>query len=289
MTYGKMKGRVTLVKNGGDVLNRKIGVIDSGVGGLTVAYELMRQLPNEELIYVGDTLRCPYGPRPKHEVKQFTTEIVRFLLGKNVKMIVIACNTATAFALEDLQKELDIPVIGVIQPGARAAIKTTKNNQIGIIGTEGTIRSNAYPNALEQINSNLHVATLPCPLFVPMVEKGITEGKQAEQIVRDTLLPFKKQMKMDTLVLGCTHYPLLEQTIKRVMGKDVQIISSSEETARETSTILEVHGLLRKDNQNATHHFYTTGDLALFTKISRTIFNEEITDLKKLTMEKVVI
>src|SRR5699024_4931721 len=161
----------------GDYLNRAaIGVIDSGVGGLTVAYELMRQLPNEQLIYIGDTLRCPYGPRPKHEVKQFTFQMVHFLMQKNVKMIIVACNTATAFALEDLKRKYDIPIIGVIQPGASAAIKSTENNNIGIIGTEGTIQSNAYPNALHEINKHIEVSTLACPLFVPMVEKGIVTG-----------------------------------------------------------------------------------------------------------------
>src|SRR5699024_7773427 len=151
------------------VLFRSIGVIDSGVGGLTVAHELMRQLPNEKIIYIGDTQRCPYGPRPAHEVKRFTMELVRFLMKKNIKMIVVACNTATAFALDDLKKELPIPVIGVIQPGARAAIKSTKNNKIGIIGTEGTIASQAYPEALKKINDHLEVTGLACPLFVPMV------------------------------------------------------------------------------------------------------------------------
>src|SRR5690625_2252076 len=149
-------------------------------------------------------------------------------------MIVVACNTATAFALEELKKELSIPIIGVIQPGARAAIKSTKNNKIGIIGTEGTISSNAYPNALKQINSKLEVTSLACPLFVPMVEKGIIHGPQAIKVVEDSLTPLKTTNQIDTLVLGCTHYPLLEDTIQQVMGDDIQIISSSEETARET-------------------------------------------------------
>lgn len=270
-------------------MERAIGVIDSGVGGLTVAYELMRQLPNEKLIYVGDTLRCPYGPRPRHEVKQFTLEMVEFLLEKEIKMIVIACNTATAFALEELKKKLSIPVIGVVQPGARAAIKMTKNNHIGIIGTEGTIQSGAYPVALKQINSELKVTTLACPLFVPMVEKGILTGEQAKKVVEETLLPLKNTTDIDTLVLGCTHYPLLEKTIQAVMGDEIKIISSSEETARETSTILEVHSLLSNESRNSKHHFFTTGDLHIFTKISLSIFNEHITDLQKVSMEKVVI
>lgn len=272
----------------GGVLKKAIGVIDSGVGGLTVAYELMRQLPNEQLIYVGDTLRCPYGPRPQHEVIQYTLEMVRFLVNKNIKMIVVACNTATAFALDTLKKEFEIPVIGVIQPGARAAIKSTKNNEIGVIGTEGTIKSNAYPEALKAINSELQVTTLACPTFVPMVEKGITSGEKAFTIVEEALLPLQRT-NIDTLVLGCTHYPLLEKIIGNVMGEKVKIISSSEETARETSAVLEVHGLLQKEARLIEHHFYTTGDLQLFKKISRLIFNEQITDLKNVTIDKIVM
>src|SRR5690625_2884125 len=218
----------------------------------------MRQLPNEQLIYVGDTLRCPYGSRPKDEVIKFTLEMVQFLLQKNIKMIVIACNTATAFALKELTNLLTIPVIGVIQPGARAAIKATKSNRIGIIGTEGTVRSNAYPNALKEVNQRIQASSLACPLFVPMVEKGIFHGEQAIQIVDETLRPLKSVHKMDTLILGCTHYPLIEATIQQIMGEHVQLISSSEETARETSALLDVHQLLNKSPLTTPHQFYTT-------------------------------
>lgn len=270
-------------------MERPIGVFDSGVGGLTVAHELMRQLPKEELIYVGDTLRCPYGSRPEEEVKQFTFELVQFLLNKNVKMIVIACNTATAFALDDLKEQLDIPIIGVIQPGARAAIKNTKNEQIGIIGTEGTVRSKAYPEALQQINQNLEVTSLACPMFVPMVEKGITEGEQAKLVVEETLRPLRNTTDIDTLVLGCTHYPLLEHVIQDVMGESVKIISSGEETARETSTILEVENLLYTGTRSPQHAFYTTGDLEVFQKISKSIFKKTVKDLHNLKIERVTL
>lgn len=270
-------------------MDRAIGVIDSGVGGLTVAHEIMRQLPNEQIIYLGDTLRCPYGSRTKDEVKQFTIEMVDFLMQKELKMIVVACNTATAFTLDLLKQKLSIPVIGVIRPGARAAIKATRNKKIGIIGTEGTIRSNAYPATLKEINPGLDVQALACPLFVPMVEKGILEGEQATAIVRDSLLPFQRTHQFDTLVLGCTHYPLLEKTIQQVMGQEVNIISSSDETAREVSTLLEYHKVLRTEATSVDHLFYTTGDLDIFRTISQVIFKEEVTNLRKVSIEKVVI
>lgn len=265
-------------------MKQAIGVIDSGVGGLTVAHELMRQLPKEKLIYLGDTARCPYGPRSKEEVKQFTWEMVDFLLEKNIKMLVVACNTATAFTLKSLKEELDIPVIGVIQPGARAAIKFTRNNHIGIIGTEGTVRSHAYTNALRNIKSELEVNALACPMFVPMVEQGILEGSQAIEVVEDTLAPLLQYSNMDTLILGCTHYPLIKDAIQSVIGQHITIISSSEETARETSTVLDVHQLFNKDDIYPVHQFYTTGDLEIFIEISKSIFKEPY--LQMVTIEK---
>ncbi|GAB3789625.1 glutamate racemase [Virgibacillus kimchii] len=272
-------------------MERAIGIIDSGVGGLTVAYELMRQLPKENLIYLGDTLRCPYGPRSKEEVRKFTLQLVDFLVIKNIKMLVVACNTATAFTLNELQESLNIPVIGVIQPGARAAIKTSENNCIGIIGTEGTINSGAYKKELSNINSNICVRELACPLFVPMVEKGILEGEKAEGIIKESLTPLKKRGQIDTLILGCTHYPLLTSSIQKVMGSSISLVSSSEETARETSASLEFHQLLNPGRQsiNLNHQFYTTGDLGIFTKITQSIFNSTIDNLTAATIEKTTI
>ncbi|RDW16270.1 glutamate racemase [Oceanobacillus arenosus] len=263
-------------------MNQAIGVIDSGVGGLTVAHELMRQLPKEKLIYLGDTARCPYGPRSKEEVQQFTWEMVAFLLKKDIKMLVIACNTATAFTLNDLQEKLDIPVIGVIQPGARAAIKVTNNTHIGVIGTEGTIKSEAYKEALKKINEEIRVYPLACPLLVPMVEKGIIAGAEAQAVVAASLAPLEEFKQMDTLILGCTHYPLLKDTIQHAIGEQVTIISSSEETARETSTILDVHHLLNNEDQLPIHQFYTTGELVMFNKIAKSIFKDHKSEMLKI-------
>lgn len=263
-------------------MDQAIGVIDSGVGGLTVAKELMRQLPKEKLIYLGDTKRCPYGPRTKEEVQKFTWEMVDFLLKKEIKTLVVACNTATAFTLPSLREKLDIPVIGVIQPGARAAIKSTRNHHVGVIGTEGTIRSNAYSHALKRLHADIHVNSLACPLFVPMVERGIFSGEHAEDVVEKSLQSMKENNHIDTLILGCTHYPLIKNTIQKVIGNHVTIVSSSEETARETSTILDVHDLLYKGMRLPHHEFYMTGDLKAFTNISDRIFQNSVDPLYKI-------
>ncbi|WP_075982495.1 glutamate racemase [Bacillus massilinigeriensis] len=255
-------------------MKQPIGIIDSGVGGLTVVKEVMRQLPNEQILYVGDTARCPYGPRPTEEVKAYTWQMTQFLLEKDIKMLVIACNTATAAVLDEIQKELRIPVIGVIHPGARTAIKVTKNYQIGVIGTIGTIKSHAYEIALKSINNKSKVTGLACPKFVPLVESGEYNGPVAKKIVAETLRPLKKK-GLDTLILGCTHYPLLEALIKNVMGKGVSVISSGEETAREVSTILYHSGKLNTSNHRAEHHFYTTGSRSIFKKIATQWLEEE--------------
>ncbi|GLY10151.1 glutamate racemase [Pseudobacillus badius] len=255
-------------------MNRPIGVIDSGVGGLTVAKEIMRQLPNETIYYTGDTARCPYGPRPAEEVKAFTWEMTRFLIEKEIKMLVIACNTATAVVLEEIQAALPIPVLGVIHPGARAAIKQTKNDQIGVLGTIGTVRSGAYEKALTSINKKAVVTSLACPKFVPLVESGEYKGSMAEKIVKETLTPLK-DTKVDTVILGCTHYPLLEPIIAKVLGEQVQIISSGEETAREVSAILDYKKLLAKETARLPHVFYMTGSQELFYEIASDWLNEK--------------
>jgi len=248
-------------------LERAIGVIDSGVGGLTVTKEIMRQLPYENIIYLGDTARCPYGPRTGKEVKAFTWELTRFLLKKNIKMLVIACNTATAVALDEIKESIPIPVIGVIVPGARTAIKVTKNNHIGMIGTIGTVKSKAYEKALKKINKEVQTISLACPKFVPLVESGEYDGPVARKIVAETLLPLKGT-DIDTLILGCTHYPLLGKVIREEMGKKVKVISSGAETAREVSTILHHQDELASSDNVVSHQFYTTGSSNIFANIA---------------------
>ncbi|WP_282597706.1 glutamate racemase [Bacillus sp. REN3] len=264
-------------------MNKPIGIIDSGVGGLTVAKEVMRQLPYEEIIYLGDTARCPYGPRPVEEVKKFTWEMTRFLLGKNIKMLVIACNTATAVVLEEIREKLSIPVLGVINPGARTAIKVTDNYRIGIIGTIGTVKSRAYEHALKAINRSAFVESLACPKFVPLVESGEYDGPVAKKVVTETLEPLIGK-GLDTLILGCTHYPLLEPLIKDVMGEGIQVISSGEETAREVSTILDHNDMFADRDELPVHSFYTTGSRTIFSNIASQWLERPIDQVEKIKL-----
>lgn len=248
-----------------------IGVIDSGVGGLTVAHEIMRCLPKEKVIYLGDSLRCPYGPRPQEEVKAFTKEMVAFLLTKRIKLLVVACNTATAFTLKELQAELPIPVIGVVAPGAKAAVEATRNQHVGVIGTQGTIASGAYNRAIAAHGQAITVASLACPDFVPLVEKGDTHSAEAHTAVETALLPFVAKHPIDTLILGCTHYPLLQHTISAVLGEHIQLVASDKEITREVQTLLAQQGQL-SPARRGPHEFYFTGDIGAFKTTYERIF-----------------
>lgn len=265
-------------------MNKPIGIIDSGVGGLTVVKEVMRQLPYEQIYYVGDTARCPYGPRSGDEVKLFTWQLTQFLLNKNIKMLVIACNTATAVALDEISATLSIPVIGVIYPGARAALKVTQNYRVGVIGTVGTVKSGEYEKALKSYNRRVNVESLACPKFVPLVESGEFEGPVAKKIVAETLQPLKNK-QLDTLILGCTHYPLLEPIIKNVMGENVRIISSGDETAHDMSAILHHNGLLNSLKEEPIHEFFTTGSTTIFGKIASKWLKRRIENVQHIKID----
>ncbi|MFT4415080.1 glutamate racemase [Fredinandcohnia humi] len=265
-------------------MNRPIGIIDSGVGGLTVAREIIRQLPKEEIIYLGDNARCPYGPRPKDEVRQFTWELTNYLLSFDIKMLVIACNTATALVLDEIQAQLPIPVIGVVYPGARTALKVTTNNYVGVIGTINTIESGAYESALKSINNQIHVESLACPRFVPIVEAGEFVGVRAEQIVAESLESLKGK-DLDTLILGCTHYPLLRPVIQAYLGNNINLIDSGEETAREVSTVLFYSGMLNKGAKKKDHLFLTTGEKDIFQEIATNWFEEPVHNVKSVQIE----
>lgn len=256
-------------------MEKPIGVMDSGVGGLTVARELIRQLPKEEIIYFGDTARCPYGSRPWDEVRAYTWEMTEFLLEQEIKMLVIACNTATAVVLDEIKEQLNIPVVGVVHPGARSALKVTKNNHVAVIGTEGTIESCAYERALRTISNEVKIESLACPEFVPLVEKGQWTGPETEKVIAKSLEPLQST-EIDTLILGCTHYPLLREGIQHVVGPDVRIISSGSETAREVSTVLYHSNLLYTGMRPPSHRFFTSGVPQVFQIVAENWLGIEV-------------
>lgn len=246
--------------------NRPIGLLDSGVGGLTVVRELLRQLPNEEIVYIGDTRRAPYGSRSNEQIIAFTWGMVNFLLSKNVKMIVMACNTATAVTLDLVKEALDIPVIGVILPGASAAIQQTKNKKIGVIATQASIRSEAYQKAIHEKSPSVEVLSLACPKFVPIVESNEMDSAIAKKVVTESLQPLTG--KVDTLILGCTHYPLLRPLIQKAMGKEVTLIDSGAEAVRDISVLLNYFVINGEERAQLHHKFYTTAGVQTFHEIA---------------------
>lgn len=241
-------------------MDRPIGVTDSGVGGLTVAKEIMRQLPNETIYYLGDVKRCPYGPREAEEVRQFSIELANTLMQYEIKMLVIACNTATAVALDTLQEMLNIPVVGVIEPGARTAIMTTQNNSVLVLGTEGTIRSEAYRHQITRINPNIKVRGVACPGFAPMVEQLRYKDPTITSIVIHQTLKQWRHSDADTVILGCTHYPLIYQQINNYFDGEKTVISSGLETAREVSALLTFSSEHAGYKTSPKHRFFATGD-----------------------------
>ena len=236
---------------------RAIGVFDSGVGGLTVLRELQRCLPDESLVYLGDTARVPYGTKSAPTVSGYARQAADFLLTQNVKLLVVACNTASAVALEELEQRCQRPVIGVIEPGARRAVEVSKNGCVGVIGTDGTVRSGAYERALKSIRADVVVHTAACPLFVPLAEEGWAEHEIAHLAAREYLKPLLAK-GIDTLVLGCTHYPLLKKTLQQVVGAEVRLVDSAEETARMVAARLGVEQSLRPAGNVASSRYFVT-------------------------------
>jgi len=233
-----------------------IGVFDSGIGGLTVVHRMLEALPNEHLIYLGDTARFPYGTKSAEVVSRYALENAQFLLDKGVKMLVVACNTMSAVALDMLRTHTDVPIIGVIEPGARAALAATRNRKVGVIGTEGTISSGSYTRALRALDTGLEIYTRACPLFVALAEEGWVDNAIAEQAAAMYLASLR-QSRIDTLVLGCTHYPLLANTIGGYLGPEVQLVDSATETAREVARTLAAHGLEAASGPGSTSFFVT--------------------------------
>lgn len=260
-----------------------VGVFDSGIGGLTVAHAVMQQLPNESVTYFGDTARVPYGAKSPETVKRYSREIASFLVDQGVKTLVVACNTATAHALPALRESLTIPVIGVIEPGARAAVEATQNGHIGVIGTAGTIKSGAYERALRAIEPSLRVTARACPLFVPLVEEGWVRHAATKLVAEDYLAPLLRE-DVDTLVLGCTHYPLLKAVISEVLGGGVRLIDSAEETARETSAVLGEHDLTASADAEASYRFIASDDPLMFLQLGQRFLGGAIESVEVKTL-----
>ena len=252
-----------------------IGIFDSGIGGLTVARAIYERLPHESTIYFGDTARVPYGPKSPDTVRRYSLEILHWLLGQGVKAVVIACNTSTAHALDALQAKSPVPVIGVIEPGARAAVSAMRRGPIGVIGTAGTIASNAYARAIQAAKPGAAVEQKACPLFVPLVEEGWFEHPAAELIALEYLQPLKRA-NVDVLVLGCTHYPLLKPLLQRIMGPDIRLIDSGEETAATVQGVLHSTGLNAPPSASPAHRFVVSDDEARFRQVGSRFIGERL-------------
>lgn len=265
--------------------NAPVGVFDSGVGGLTVAREITRQLPNESIVYFGDTARVPYGSKSKDTIIRYARQIVRFLKTKDVKAIVVACNTASAFALDTIERELDIPVIGVVKPGAKSAIENTKNKRIGIIGTEGTIKSKLYTEYIRGIDPEIIVIGKACPLFCPLVEEGMLHDEVTDEIARRYLDELKEQ-SIDSLILGCTHYPLLRSTIGKIMGSDVNLVNPAYETAISLGELLMRNNIRASINANPTYEFFVSDAADKFQSFADSIMPFDVDMTNQINIEE---
>jgi glutamate racemase len=256
--------------------DRPIGMFDSGFGGLTVARALIDLLPAEDLVYFGDTARYPYGPRPLDEVREFALQVTRVLIDHHdVKMVVVACNTAAAAALELLRFECDVPVVSVVDPGVRSLVRATRSGRVGVIGTVGTIGSGAYQRAVRSTRAEVELSCAACPGFVEFVERGETDSEQVHVLAERLLAPLV-QADIDALLLGCTHYPFLARTIADVMGRDVVLVDSADETAFEVRAILADTGLGRRSAAKGAHRFISSGDVAWFRKLGSRLLGPEL-------------
>lgn len=264
-----------------------IGVFDSGFGGLTVVREIMRQIPNEKIVYFGDTARVPYGSKSKETITRFSRQIAHFLQTQNVKTIVVACNTASAYALDELEKEMDIPMIGVVKPGAKVAAEATRNGKVGVIATSATIGSEIYTTYIKQLKPQVQVTGKACPLFVPLVEEGLLEDPVTDEIASRYLLELI-DIDIDTLILGCTHYPLIRNTIQRVMGEKVTLVNPAYETARELKLLLEEKGILqdkKPDLGENKYQFFVSDGAEKFKTFANSILKYGILSAKTISIE----
>jgi glutamate racemase len=260
---------------------KPIGVFDSGIGGLTVLKEIIREIPHEHTIYLGDTARVPYGIRSAETVIRYAFENTQFLFSKDIKLLVVACNTASSVGLAAVMQHTSIPVIGVIEPGAKAAVEATQSGKVGVIGTEATVHSGAYARAIQQRDARIEVKSLACPLFVPLVEEGWIDGPIVKMIVEKYLSDINTG-GIDTVVLGCTHYPLLKGVIADVMGGGVRLIDSAVETSREVSRALGKLRLERAQGTGARREFYVTDSPERFLKVGEAFIGQKMEHIEKI-------
>lgn len=269
-----------------DLKQKPIGVFDSGIGGLTVVREIFRKLPREAVVYFGDTARVPYGSKSAQTVRTYALQNCLFLRSQDVKAIVIACNTASAVALDVVRRCFDLPVIGVIEPGAQAAVQATRNGRIGVIGTVGTIATGAYVQAIRRLNPEMMVFSQPCPLFVPLVEEGWLDREVTRLVAGEYLAPLRAQ-GVDTLILGCTHYPLLKGVISEVMGDRVQLIDSAEATARELRQLLRRENLQNDSPNSAVHRFFISDFPYRFQEVGEKFLGEKLPQVSQVSVETI--
>ncbi len=264
-----------------------IGVFDSGVGGLTVAREIARQLPNENIVYFGDTARVPYGSKSEETIIRFSEQIIRFLEKKHVKAIVIACNTASALALETVRDQFNIPILGVVIPGARAAVAATKNLKVGVIGTEATVRSKMYTKNIQKMNPKVEVIEKACPLFVPLVEEGFREHHITDEAIH-YYLESVKDTGIDAMILGCTHYPLLRTKIQQYVGNDIQIVNPAYETAMELKQLLKREGIanLGMEEPYSKYEFYVSDAAEKFREFANSVMPFDVPKTNIVNIEE---
>ena len=263
--------------------SRPVGVFDSGVGGLTVLHECLVTLPHEDFLYLGDHARLPYGPRPLPEIRRFAQEIGAFLEARDVKLILVACNAATSAALPQLQEELAVPVVGVITPEAHAAVQVTRNRRIGLLATQATVDAGRYRSLVHALDAGVSLHPVACPLLVPLIESDDPYGAETEQAVRAYAAPLQ-DAGVDTVILGCTHYPLVRAVFQRVFGRDVTLVFSAEETAREVAVTLARKGMENESSRAGTARFLTTGDPEAFREIGRRFLQFPIDEVEHVTL-----
>ena len=267
---------------------RPVGVFDSGVGGLTVLHECLVTLPNEDFVYLGDHARLPYGPRPLEQVRGFAREIGSFLEAQDVKLIVVACNTATSAALPQLQEELSVPVIGVISPEAHAAVQATRSRRIGVMATEATVSSGRYPAAILGLDAGVEVTQVACPGLVPLIQAGDTHGVEILEAAKGYAQPLK-EAQVDTVILGCTHYPLIRPILQRVFGRGVTVITSAEEIAREVAVTVERCGVGNDPGREGAYHFLCTGDPDAFSEVAGRFLQLPLTDVERVDPSRLAV